>query len=369
MPDIFVAGHLCLDITPQMPLVPPQALTQAGKLFEVGTIRYTTGGMVANSGLVFHRLGESVGLVASLGDDITGDIILALLRQTAPHLVDTIRRVAGGNTSYSVVLSPAGQDRSFLHFTGTNETFSAADVDVGALAGGKIFHLGYPPLLPMLVAQDGAELLRLFQQVKAAGLLTSMDMVYPDLNSPAGGADWHSILRQVLPYVDVFVPSIDEIMLLLHREQYRAWGQAALAHVTLEYLRGFADELLAMGAGIVGFKLGHLGLYIRTTADLNRLNALAPLGISPHEWCNREHYAPAFAVEVVNTTGAGDACYAGLLTALLHGADPVTAVRMANGVAAYSIQAPDSNSGVPHWGGVEQSVTEGWALRPEQLIG
>ena len=58
-------------------------------------------------------------------------------------------------TSYTIVISPPGHDRSFLHCPGANETFTAADVPYEQLAGVRLFHFGYPPLMPRMYADGG----------------------------------------------------------------------------------------------------------------------------------------------------------------------------------------------------------------------
>jgi len=80
-----------------------------------------------------------------------------------------------------------------------------------------LFHFGYPPLMERMYANDGIELATIFQRVKALGLTTSLDLSMPDPSSAAGRANWHAILGATLPYVDVFLPSAEEILLMLRR--------------------------------------------------------------------------------------------------------------------------------------------------------
>ena len=114
---------------------------------------------------------------------------------------------AGSDTSYSVVIAPAGTDRIFLHNPGANNSFSAGDIDSRALEGAAWFHFGYPPIMRRMFASGGEELELVFRKAREAGCVTSLDMAAVDPASEAGKAPWEDILRRVLPYVDFFVPS------------------------------------------------------------------------------------------------------------------------------------------------------------------
>jgi sugar/nucleoside kinase (ribokinase family) len=362
MPDVIVAGHLCLDILPAMQHLPPEALASPGKLFEVGPLTFATGGTVSNVGLALHRLGVDVGLMAALGDDITAQIIRTIVRG---HGVSdsAISTEIGHSSSYSVVLSAQGQDRIFLHYTGNNATFTARHIDFAQVAQAQIFHLGYPPLLPALTVNDGAPLVAIFQAIQTRGVLTSLDMAHPDPNGASGRVDWRTVLKRTLPFVDVFVPSVEELLFMLRRVDYDRWGGRALEHLTLAYLRELADELLSMGAAVVGFKLGEAGMYLQTSADPARF-ARARLGLDAQMWRGFTGYQPAFAVDVVGATGAGDCAYAGLLTGMLRGLPPLECLRLAAAVGACNVEAADALSGVRSYEATLERLHAGWATLP-----
>jgi sugar/nucleoside kinase (ribokinase family) len=358
--DVIVAGHLCLDLLPDMHMVPLDKLASPGKLFEVGPITLATGGAVSNTGLALHRLGVNVGLMTGVGDDFIGRSILYVLEQRDKHLTEMIKIRAGKAGSYTIALSPGGQDRIFLHCTGTNADFSGDDIDFGLVAQAKIFHFGYPPILPQMYRDSGAELVSIYQQAKATGVITSLDTSLPDANSGAGQADWHTILRRTLAYTDIFLPSIEEIIFMLRRSDYDAWNGRVMAHITRAYLRDLARELLDMGTAITGFKLGEIGVYLRTTADTQRLAFLSHLPVSSAAWVDVEYWHPAFDVTVAGTTGAGDSCYGGFITALLRGDSPQNAVRLACAVGACNVEAPDALSGVRTLADTEARLQAGW---------
>jgi sugar/nucleoside kinase (ribokinase family) len=364
--DIIVSGHLCLDLIPEMAGVTMDAMTVPGHLVETGPISISTGGAVSNTGLALHRLGVKVGLMATAGDDLLGQSISAFLRQRDPQLSQLITIQPAQASSYSVVLSPQQSDRIFLHCTGTNSTFGAEYINFAHVGTAQIFHLGYPPLLPRLIENDGAELALIYQKVKAAGVVTSLDMALPDPNGPSGQANWPAILRNTLPHVDVFLPSIEEILFMLRRSDYDQWEGEVLAHLNRAYLAGLADELLAMGAQIIGFKLGEMGIYLRTASHLNRFERLK---INLDEWAGVEVWIPAFQTEVIGTTGAGDAAYAGFLAAMLRGYSPSDCLRWACAVGACNVEAADATSGIRTWAETQARLDTGWPALATHLPG
>ncbi|MGD8963569.1 MAG: carbohydrate kinase family protein, partial [Desulfobacterales bacterium] len=124
---IAVAGHICLDIIPPFDNSKKKVdeLFLPGKLIEVGPAIISTGGAVSNTGLALHRLGVPTTLMGKIGSDFFGKIILDLLNIRDPALTKGMIMSAKSNTSYTVVISPPGSDRVFLHFPGANDDFNA----------------------------------------------------------------------------------------------------------------------------------------------------------------------------------------------------------------------------------------------------
>ena len=367
MPEILVGGHICLDLIPGMAQVTQTALTTPGHLSETGPMIVSTGGAVSNVGLALWRLGVDVGLMASVGDDAIGDMILGYLGQRDARLTRSMRRCAGQASSYTVVLSPQNSDRMFLHCPGTNDDVGADAIDFSQTAGATNFHFGYPPLMARMYADDGRELAELFRRAKAAGLVTSLDMALPDPSTTSGRAPWDTILANVLPYVDVFVPSIEEILFMQRRADFERWRGAVVDHLTPAYLHALAGELLDLGAVVAGFKLGEHGMYLRVSEDDTRLTRLAALPLDMAAWRAAEVMQPAFEVTVAGTTGAGDSAYAGLLAAMRRGYAPADALRWACAVGACNVEQADSNSGVRPWREIQARLDAGWPTRPSAL--
>lgn len=361
--DVIVAGHIALDILPDLSSLKPEQVVDAGKVHEIGPISYSTGGAVSNTGLALHCLGIHVGLQALVGDDWVGRAIIDYARGFDPTLGDHIRIVSNAASPYTVVIEPQNHDRTLLTHTGLYNDYSLPDINLDQVAGCKVFHLGYPTLLPRLFADDGANLRQALSAVKDLGAVTSIDMSLPPPDSPSGRANWRAILGRCLPLVDIFVPSIEEIMFMLKPTDLARRGAGLLDWLNADYLTRLADELLAMGAGIAGFKLGERGLFLRCSGDSRRLAFLSSIGQSPDAWAGFQAWHPAFQVDVAGTTGAGDAAYAGLLAALIRGLEAEACARMACAVAACNIEAADATSGVRSWETTEARIAAGWNTR------
>ena len=367
-PEIVVAGHVCIDIIPTFgaTYVPLATLLRPGRLTNVGPALLSTGGAVSNAGLALHRLGVPVRLMGKIGADLFGNAILEALRRHDPALADGMI-VGADPSSYTLVINPPGIDRIFLHCPGANDTYGADDLPLEQVAPARIFHFGYPPLMRRMFLETGAELEAILRGVKARGVVTSLDMAQPDPDAESGQVDWPALMRRVLPYADIFVPSFDETLFMLDRARHAALYAPGAVPPDGALLRVVADQLLAMGAAVVGLKLGDQGLYLRTTDDAGRLNALAGLLGDPAAWRGRELLSPCFRVAAAGTTGAGDCTIAGLLAALVAGADAEQALIAALGVGACSVESPDATSGVPAWARVQARIAAGWTHHPLAL--
>mgnify|MGYP001821819597 CR=1 FL=1 len=354
MGSCIVAGAICLDIIPDIQEQPAFLdAIQPGHLLAIGAPTLATGGSVANTGLALHKLGINTKLMAKVGDDPFGKEVLSLIGAVDTNLIDGIHPLPDEHTSYTIILSPADADRVFLHSTGANDTFGPEDIDYAALYEVDLFHFGYPTAMARMLTNDGEELLELLQRAKVTGITTSLDTSMFDPHGPAGKTSWEVLLKRTMPFVDIFLPSLDEILLMLMPEKIAGAPDAALS-------RELAETLLDFGAGIVVIKQGANGLYLRSKnladgRDLGRAFATAS-----GSWRNREMWAPAFKVSPVGTTGAGDCAVAGFLAAVLRGMDPGRALILSSAVGACNVEAVDAISGVRSWPDTLSRLDSGW---------
>ncbi len=368
--NAVVAGHLCLDVIPTLNVGSEKrtfaAMPRPSSLTVIGPVILSTGGPVSNTGLALHKLGVPTQLMGKVGDDPFGQIVLHMVASYDPRLAGGMVVDKAASTSYTIVISPPDVDRFFLHYPGANDTFGAHDVRYDVLSGASLFHFGYPPIMRLMHTDDGIQLTETMRRAKQTGVTTSLDMTVPDPSSEAGRADWRKILKATMPYVDVFLPSIEEMLFMVRREAYdelsRQAGadEAVLTFITPKILSDLSQELLDWGGKIIGLKLGHRGFYVRTAgqtvlADLGRAR---PADLAT--WADQEMWIPCFKVDVVGTAGSGDSTIAGFLTALLRDMGPMEAVTAAVAVGAGNVEAADTLSGVRTWEDTVERIAGGW---------
>jgi sugar/nucleoside kinase (ribokinase family) len=277
----------------------------------VESIEQSLGGNGANAAYTVGRLGVPVRLVGMVGRDGFGEVVLAKLSMAG---VDTsgIRRSAA-STATTVVLVSGGGDRRFLHRLGSSGEMylEPDDFEHEIQPGISHYHLATPFTLPRMRAVY-PELLR---RARARGLATSLDTQWDSQGK------WMSELAACLPLVDVLFANEDEARMLT--------GSTDPVKV--------AAALRDRGASTIVLKRGAEGCAVFTDRD--------------------EFHAPAFRVNAVDTTGAGD-CFAGAwLAAACRGLAPRQAARLANAVGAMVVQTLGAVDGVVGW-----EETTAWML-------
>ena len=366
MKKVISAGHICLDITPVFPsgkrYESLSSLMVPGRLIQMEAADVHTGGSVANTGLALKLLGCDVTLMGKVGDDSFGMMIRNILEQYGAGglLVDP-----GSSTSYSVVLAVPGQDRVFLHSPGANDTFTGADIPEEALKETALFHFGYPPLMRCTWKKDGAELTAMYRRMKEKGIATSLDLAAVDPSSPAGQADWEKILSGVLPYVDFFVPSFEELCWMLDRERYDrlAAGNRDMTDGLDPETEAMplAEKALSMGCRAAVIKCGTSGMLLRTADRTGMERIGSRLELDAEEWSNQTVLQSCFKADAVRSSaGAGDTSIAAFLAAVLSGRKPADCLKLACAEGACCVMTYDMLSGLKPLEELEERIRKGW---------
>jgi len=365
---IVSAGHICLDITPAFPDYRVEKVGDImvpGRLIQMGEADVHMGGSVANTGLGLKVLGADVSLMGKVGNDAFGKMVLAQLEEYGVHqnmiVADDV------NTSYSVVVAPKGVDRIFLHHSGANDSYNMNDLDKSQIQDATLFHFGYPPLMQSMYENAGAELIQMYKEIKGLGVFTSLDMAAVDENSEAGKTDWDQILRQVLPFVDFFVPSVEELAFMIDRERFNEWqkraeGKDVTTVLDIEKdIKPLAEKLISYGAKIVLIKCGVPGMYLATASEekLEELSELLAGGVK--EWANLRVFEKSYKPEkILSGTGAGDTSIAAFLHAVTSGYTHEECLQYATATGACCVAAYDALSGLKSFEEMKKKIDAGW---------
>ncbi len=296
MPEVVCVGILVADIVAK----PVDRYPERGKLVLVDTIELHTGGCASNTGVSLAKIGVDTAVLGKVGKDAFGDFVVESLKK---HGIDIrgIKRDDTALTSATQVLVHSDGERSFIHYIGANANFREEDVDISLFEGSRIVHYGGFFVLSSL---DGEPAGRIMKKAKEFGALTSLDTVWDSQGR------WLSLLKPVFPYIDLFIPSIEEAKMISGKEKPRE----------------IANFFLDQGVGMVALKMGEKGCYVRTKEE--------------------EIYVPRYEVEAVDAVGAGDAFVAGFLTGLLKGWDLEKTAKFANAVGALCVTAVGATTGV-----------------------
>ncbi len=288
---IVVADHVSSPIS---------HLPAAGELVLADKLLLTIGGCAANVAVNLVKLGVSAGVVGCLGDDVFGRVVADLLREQRVDVSGLSVR-PGLDTSQTLIVNVAGQDRRFIHTFGANAAFEAGSVPLERATACSVLYLGGYLLMESVRPQ---ELAGLFAAARRAGARTVLDVVTP------GPGDYLPRLLPVLPQVDVFLPNDHEAGLIL--------GESDPVRQ--------AERFHALGAKTA----------IVTQGD--RGSVLVGEGVRLR--------AGAFKVPFVDGTGGGDAFAAGYVLGLLRGLGPADCLRLASAVGASCVRAIGTTAGV-----------------------
>jgi sugar/nucleoside kinase (ribokinase family) len=220
----------------------------------------------------------------AIGTDALGDSLLALLARDGVDTTHLLRRDDVQTSASVLPIRPDGSRPAF-HVVGANATYTPADVTGELLDGATHLHLGGPEFLG---GEAAAEIL---SRARERGLTTSADVLAP---GDIGVLDW---IAPALPPLDYFLPNDEQV----------------LGFTGAEDLESGCRALIERGVGCVAATRGGDGVLV-----VDGDGALA---------------VPATEVDVVDTTGCGDAFSAGFLRGLTLGRNREESARLGCAVA------------------------------------
>ena len=266
-----------------------------GELKRVDAVTVHNGGNAMTASINLAKMGVQSSIIGKVGNDMFGTYLKDCLTRGGVD-VKGLKTDYETQTSVSVVLLNGSGERAFLHCVGTNATFGIDDVDYSVIEESDLVFVTGTFLLDKF---DGEQTVEFLKKCKEMGKTTFLDVCWD-----AKGR-WATLVNDALPYIDYFMPSIDEAV--------RIAGGA-------EDPDEIADILIGRGANNIVIKLGGEGSYLRKTNEKRGTVYPAKRG-----------------VVAVDTTGAGDSFCSGFLAAYARGESPEECMRVANATGALCV--------------------------------
>lgn len=363
--DAVIAGYFCMDMVPRFQKKQEATnisrFLEPGKLIEIDGLDFSAGGVVANTGAAMKKFGSKVFLNGLIGEDLLGKIAHDWFEKL--NLSEGMQTTSKAGTGFSIVLAPPEIDRLFLESPGCNKIFDTGFINFEAVAQSKLFHFGYPPLLRQFYLNDGDELQSMFSRIRQMGVVTSMDFSLPDRQSESGKQNWLYIMERVLPYTDIFVPSLEEALQIMMPDQYEeilltVGNSDIVDHIPTSLIRKIGKRIIDCGVKILLIKAAHRGIYLLTD-DISPLNKERGLNLPESNWNYRELWCNAYPVNPVkikNATGAGDTAIAAFLAAVLDGNTAETALRYAAIAGRNNLYCHDIYEELDDWQSMEKEL-------------
>lgn len=282
--DVSSIGFYVLDILGR----PVTRIPEGGRADYIEEIRMTVAGTAGATAVDCSILGLKTLAVTTVGEDEMGDFLVAKMEKFG---VDCSMVARDGSVQTSATILPVrpNGERPALHVPGTAATFTVTADRLDAALDADIVHFGGTGLLKSF---DGEPTVNLLKRAKELGRTTTFDLIQAT-------PETFRLVKPMMPYVDYFVPSIEE-----------ASEMAGLTDP--KEVAAFYRDL---GAGNVLLTMGGNGVHV-----------------SPAD--GEDFHLPAFAIDLVDTTGCGDSFTAGIIVGLAHKWPLSDCARFANAVAA-----------------------------------
>ncbi len=311
MPEVVSLGEPMVEF----------AAEERGRLGDVTAFRRGFGGDTSNFIVAAARLGASAGYLTRVGGDEFGRAFLGLWLREG---VDTSRVVVepeGYTAVYFISLrEEGGHDFTYYRAGSAASRLCPEDVDSGYLAGARIFHTS--GISQAISESSRAAVDAAIDRARAGGTLVSYDVnvrprLWPTLTA-------REAAESVIPRADVVFVSAEDAGHL--------YGD--------EPLESVARRLVDAGPRLVVVKMGERGCTV-----VSRESAAVSV--------------PAWKVDVLDATGAGDAFAAAFLVEWLRGADPARAAHFANAVGALTATGLGAVAPIPTRQRAEEFLAQG----------
>jgi ribokinase len=287
--DVICFGDINVDYIGRMERIP-----DIDEELPINNLEKFCGGAATNVAVALSRLGKKTGYIGSIGNDSNGIELLARLRDEGVDVSRVNKKENYLSGTVFAILDNNGE-RRLLSYLGANLQTKKEDIDPGYLSQTKVLHMSNPLLsvVPTLLSYT-----------RENNLIVSFDP--GTLISSKGLKEIEYILKET----DI---------LFLNRVEYN--------DLVKNSEKGL-DLFLELGVKMVVYKKGKAGSFLKTAKG-------------------EEINCPGFKVDVVDTTGAGDAFAGGFLTAYLDELELKDLMSFANAVAAISVTKKGAKEALP----------------------
>jgi sugar/nucleoside kinase (ribokinase family) len=280
---ILVVGNLVLDLVAW----PVENIRWDGTVW-VESLARSVGGNGANTSYTLAKLGADVALAGAVGKDVEGNELVGILREAGVD-VDRVKRLALPTPTTLALVKKTGS-RAFVHRPGASKSSLQKLI---SMRGFSHLHVANP--FGVVALRTMAP--EFLKKARKAGLTTSMDTGWDSRG------EWGKVVLPCLEHVDVLFLNEEEAKLITGARNWR-------------------EAVKMLPAGHVVLKRGAKGAVVDGTL------------------------VPAYPVEAVDSTGAGDVFAGAFLAAWTRGYSMTDAVDFANAAAALSVTSLGSVAGV-----------------------
>jgi sugar/nucleoside kinase (ribokinase family) len=277
-------------------------------LDRVELFRRVAGGAPVNVAATMARLGRRAAVVTRLGDDTFGRFLRAELRR-CDVLDDWLQIDPRERTTLVFHARAAGQD-DFLVVRGADRELRLDSATRALIQQARIFHTS---TFAFTVEPGRSAAVEAIELAAGAGCIVSLDPNYRARNWTSSDA-FLPLMRHLLPLTTVIKPSLADAEAI--------WGPGLTPG-------DYIEQFHAYGAKQVLLTLGRDGVVVSDGTRVSRI--------------------PVIPIDVVDSSGVGDAFTAAASTALLDGHDLVTAARIATLMASFRLRLPDLAAPLPAW--------------------
>lgn len=308
--DVLVVGELNVDLI----LDKIEKFPEVGKEVLAKKMTLTLGSSSAIFASNISSLGVRVAFIGKIGKDKFGEVVLESLQQkkvdTSMILID--EKVGTGAT----IILNVDEDRANTTYPGAMDLLTIDDISDEDLSKARHLHFSSYFLQPGMWGGLG----KLFRRAKNMGLTTSFDMQWDPMET------WKLDIPDVLPYVDVFLPNEQELILLT--------GKNTL-NEAIDSVKKYTNILV--------IKRGNKGSMVHYKDQLSDL-------------------PPFLNKEVVDAIGAGDSFNAGFIFKFIEGKNMAECQKFGNLTGAVSTTAAGGTTAFENYEYFEKTAKEKFGI-------